>query len=145
MTRNFSPGIEFADHALEAWARWTHTATDGLGWPRRTLLAKIMEEGFTGAAQGSPHVEMPDLVLFTERAVLRLVPPERKVILKHYLNWEPVEVSARRCHMSPGRFRTLLHRARRDIAAYLDGALMSAKNERPRVPQKSAAPSHVNH
>jgi DNA-directed RNA polymerase specialized sigma24 family protein len=63
---------------------------------------------------------MSELVQATERAVLRLKAIERKVVVKHYLYWQPVEVSARYCHMSPGRFRTLLHRARRSISVELE-------------------------
>ncbi len=127
MGRNLLPRAELADHALEAWAKWAHATADGLGWPRRTLLAKVIEEGFTGAAQGGPPVTAPDLVLSTERAVLRLPKPEREALLAQYLYWEPVECRARRCHCSVPRYNRLLGQARRSVADYLEGALAAAR------------------
>lgn len=111
------------DAALEAWARWGRSGMSGIGWPIWTLLARVIEQGFTGAAQlGSRTLDVNDAMEVVERAVLRLQPIERRVICKHYMCWEPVEVSANYCRMTSGNFRVVLHRARREIKAYLDGA-----------------------
>jgi len=56
---------------------------------------------------------------WVERAVLRLAENERRVICKHYLYWQPPEVSAQFCGMSYGHFRVVLNRARRRIRDYL--------------------------
>lgn len=104
---------------LEEWARWAREGAAQMGWPRATLLARVMEQGFSGAAQPGPTPEMPEEVLRVERAVLALKDIERKVVRKHYLYWQPVEVSARHCHMSANRFRVLLHRARTQVAKAL--------------------------
>jgi len=110
--------LAHVDHALEMWARW---GREGLsGWPTMTLLARVAEQGFTGAAQPGPLPEMGSAVEAVEHAVLRLKAIERKVVTKHYVYWQPIEVSARYCGMSPNRFRLLLYRARREIGRSLE-------------------------
>lgn len=104
------------DAALEEWAKWCHDGAAQLGWPRATLLARVIRWGFTGASQAGPLPEMPEDVLRVEQAVLRLKNIEQQVVKKHYLYWQPIEVSARHCHMSPNRFRVLLHRARNNLS-----------------------------
>ncbi len=105
------------DLALEQWARWGKEGTNG--WPQVTLLGRVIEQGFTGAAQKGPVPEMSAVIFAVEQAILQLKAIERKVVIKHYIHWQPVEVSARYCHMSAGRFRTLLHRARRRVGELL--------------------------
>lgn len=113
-----------ADVALEAWARWARSALSNLGWAPRTLLARVIEFGAFGAASrgGAAVLEADELCERVERAVMRLKAIERKVIVTHYLYWQPLEVSARYCGMSKGRFRTLLSSARRSVGDYLDGS-----------------------
>jgi hypothetical protein len=113
-----------ADVALEAWARWARSALGSLGWPPRTLLARIAEFGAFGAASrgGGGALEADALCERVERAVMRLKAIERKVVTTHYLRWQPLEVSARYCGMSKGRFRTVLSAARRSVGDYLEGS-----------------------
>ena len=127
--------MQEVDAALEAWARWGRSLLQSMGWPGRTLLARIMEEGFQGAAQkGSRSVEVIDEAMeIVERAVLRLPDKERLVVIKHYTYSQPVEVSARYCHMHPTTFRSYLHRARRSIRDYLDGVRRSSVATKSRV------------
>ena len=128
------------DAALEAWARWAHSALAGLGWPPWTQIAKVIEYGVEGAAAcaGIHAVEADEFCELVERAVIRLKEIERRVILEHYFHWQPLNVCARRCHMSEGRFRTVLHRARRSVGDYLDGA----KHLRYNVEAHSVQTSH---
>ena len=119
MSRPLAINIAYIDPLLERWARW---GKDGhIGWPEETLLSRVIQQGFTGAAQAGPMPEMDEAVRAIETAVLRLNLKERQVIVKHYVHWQPIEVSARYCHLNPGQFRTLLHRARRRIADFIDG------------------------
>ncbi|MDB6104066.1 MAG: hypothetical protein JWO52_4065 [Gammaproteobacteria bacterium] len=113
-----------ADVALEAWARWARSALSGLGWAPRTLLARVIEFGAFGAASrgGMASLEADELCELVERAVMRLKDIERKVIVTRYLFWQPIEVSARYCRMSTGRFRTVLSAARRSVGDYLEGS-----------------------
>lgn len=123
------PKTGHADVALEAWARWARSGLAGLGWPSLTLLARVIEHGATGAAhQGGAIIEADELCELVDRIVMRLQQIERKVLVRHYLNWEPVESSARRLSMSPGRFRVVLHRARRSVADKLDGASLALQH-----------------
>jgi hypothetical protein len=45
------PELSDADAALEHWAAWAKSALSSIGWPPRTLLARIIECGVLGAAQ----------------------------------------------------------------------------------------------
>lgn len=119
----YAPGFGETDAALEAWARWGHSVLAGIGWPARTLLARIIEQGIRGAAQeGCRLVEADEAMELVERAVLRLTPIERATICRHYFYWQPPEVSARYCGMSANHFGVVLHRARRSVRDYLEGA-----------------------
>jgi DNA-directed RNA polymerase specialized sigma24 family protein len=129
--RRYTPGFEETDAALEAWARWARTGLAGLGWPARTLLARIIECGVRGAAQaGCLTVEIDEAMEMVERAVLRLSDLERQTICRHYLYWQPPEVSARYCGMSPNYFGVVLHRARRSIRDYLEGVKAARATQR---------------
>lgn len=119
MSRPLTNGMAHVDALLEQWASWGKQGV-GIGWPPMTLLAKVIEQGFAGASQPGPTPEMGEMVQRVERAVLRLKPLERKVITKYYVYWQPLEVSARYCHVSPSNFRTVLHRARRNVASYIE-------------------------
>jgi DNA-directed RNA polymerase specialized sigma24 family protein len=114
------------DAALEAWARWAKTALAGMGWPVWTMLARVIEFGaMEAAARGNASadaLQADELCELVERAVLRLAEYERKVIVSHYLHWQPGDVSARYCRMTPGQFRVVLHRARRSVRDYIEGA-----------------------
>ncbi len=130
VTRRHTPGFDETDAALEAWARWGHSILAGIGWPARTLLARIMEQGIRGAAQsGSRLVEADELMELVERAVLRLAPKERETICRHYFYWQPPEVSARYCGMNSNHFGVVLHRARRRVRDYLEGAKAARQRE----------------
>lgn len=113
------------DALLEEWARWVREGTAHLGWPRITLLGRMIEQGFTGAAQTGAMVEMPDSILAVEREVCHLKPLHKRVICKHYLYWQPVEAAARYCQLSAIQYRVTLHRARNTISLNLGlGTLM---------------------
>lgn len=110
------------DVALEAWARWAKHSLETLGWPPSTLIARVIEFGVLGAAlQGGKTLEADSICEMVERAVMRLDPDEREVIVRRYLFWEPRETSAKQCGMTVGAFATVLHRARRTVWGFLEG------------------------
>lgn len=114
-----------ADVALEAWARWAKRVLGELGWPAWTLVARVIEFGASGAATRNgitSQIEADNLCEMVERIVMRLKEIDRRVIVLQYMRWQPIEVSARLCSMTPGRFRLILHRARREVGHCLDGA-----------------------
>lgn len=123
------PEMVDADSALEHWAAWAKSALSSIGWPPRTLLARIIECGVLGAAQrGSGTllvvggmVEYDELCAWVEAAVMRLTLTERNVIVRAYMHYESPEASARELSMSASNFRQILYRARRSVRDYLDG------------------------
>jgi len=120
MARNLSPDLAYAEYLIERWAQWGKGQVPG-AWPSITLLGRVIEQGFTGASQAGPLPEMASEVAAVEVAVLRLRDDERKVIVKHYVYWQPREVSARYCRMNTDQFDRVLHRARRRIADMVNG------------------------
>lgn len=118
-----------ADAALEHWAAWAKSALSSIGWPPRTLLARIIECGVLGAAQrGSGTllvvggmIEYDELCAWVEAAVMRLTLTERNVVVRVYMHFESPEISARELGMSASNFRQVLYRARRSVRDYLDG------------------------
>lgn len=112
------------DAALEAWARWARRALGDLGWPPMTLLARVIESGVSGAAQqGGTPLEQDELCEAVERGILRLSEQERRVIVRCYLHWEPIKTSAEAIGITEGLYRVVLHRARRRVWDYIEGAL----------------------
>jgi hypothetical protein len=118
-----------ADAALEHWAAWAKSALTSMGWPPRTLLARIIECGVLGAAQrGSgillvvgSMVEYDELCAWVEAGVMRLTLIERNVVVRSYMHFESPEASARALEISAANFRQVLYRARRSVRDYLDG------------------------
>lgn len=123
------PEMADADSALEHWAAWAKSALSSMGWPPRTLLARVIEYGVLGAAQrGSGTllvvggmVEYDELCAWVEAAVMRLTLTERNVIVRAYMHYETPETSARELSMTASNFRQILYRARRSVRDYLDG------------------------
>lgn len=108
---------------LTEWARWARDRPI-TGWPERTLLARLVEDGVTGASQsGPPPVGASDEISATDAAVRALGEIDRKVIENYYLRWEPTESLARRCRMREREFVNVLRRARWRVLGYVDGYL----------------------
>jgi DNA-directed RNA polymerase specialized sigma24 family protein len=98
------------------------------------LVARIIEFGVYGAAARnglSAQMEADQLCEMVERIVVRLKELDRRVIVLQYMHWHPIEVSARMCSMTSGRFRTVLCRARREVGHYLEGAKIALQQNTP--------------
>jgi hypothetical protein len=122
MSRPMKAESAYVDSLIEQWARWGKNGIPG-AWAPITVLGKVIEQGFTGAAQPGPVPEMGEGIAAVEKAVLSLRPIERKVVVTHYTHWQPKEISARYCRMSQGQFDRLLYRSRRRIADFVSGFL----------------------
>jgi hypothetical protein len=115
--------------ALERWAAWVHDSLASVGWPEKTLLARVIEYGALGAAQGyygsvmivGTMVEYDELCGWVEAAIMRLPIDERNIVVRVYLRTEPAEVSANELGITRGTFDSRLSRARRSVKDYLDG------------------------
>lgn len=129
MSRPIAKDLAYVDALLEQWAQWGKSGLSALAWPAMTLLARVIEQGFSGAAQPGPLPEMSELVEAVERAILRLDARHRQVVVKHYVYWQPIEVSADYCGVSAGQFTQMLHRARRRIADYIEGRFYSNNSQ----------------
>lgn len=116
---NMDPETKEVHARLTAWGRWCRDTLMG-AWPERTLLARLIEEGPSGASQGGPPpTSMPELIAKTDEAVAHLGEIDRGVIRLYYLTWEPVEVLAKKNGMRLREFQNVLRRARWRIGGYL--------------------------
>ena len=115
--------------ALERWARWVHDSLAGIGWPEKTLLARMIEYGALGAAQGHHRsvvivgtmVAYDELCALVEAALMRLPDEEREAVAHTYLRRGSAEVHAKELGISRGTFDSRLSRGKRSVKDYLDG------------------------
>jgi len=122
------PGVD-VHAALERWARWVHDSLAGIGWPEKTLLARMIEYGALGAAQGHHKsivivgtlIAYDELCAHVEAALMRLPNEERETVAHAYLRRGSAEVHAKELGISRGTFDSRLSRARRSVKDYLDG------------------------
>lgn len=112
--------------ALEAWGRWARSALSGLGWSATSVLSRVIELGIRGASQSGPRsVEIDETCEIVDRAIMRLDGTQREVVMRTYLQNEAAQVTAKKCGLTYGYYRSILHDARRRIADYLSGAKSS--------------------
>ncbi len=111
--------VALADCALDEWAKWAVERLNG--WPIRTLLARLMEEGITGAAHLShaPMVLMPEHVAATDRGVTVLDIYEREAIIVYYLTYQDSALKAKQCGCSRATFFRRVERGQKNVARYL--------------------------
>jgi hypothetical protein len=123
------PELSDARAALEHWANWAKSSLAGIGWPPRTLLARVIEFGVLGAAQrGSGSllvvgdmIEYDELCGWVEAALMRLTLVERNVAVRVYMHYESREESARAMGMNTNNLGQVLYRVHRSVRDYLDG------------------------
>ena len=107
--------VAYADQRLDAWASWVRG--NQTAWPPRTILARIIEEGLSGAAHGgSGVISMPEVVGQTDRAVARIDRDLSKVLKVYYLVHASSELKAARCRISRATFWRRVERGQ--IAVY---------------------------
>jgi hypothetical protein len=101
--------VAYADARLDAWASWVRGSQNS--WPPRTLLARIIDEGASGASQGTPVDNMPLQILQTDRAVARIEDRLRRTVKVYYLTHSSSEIKAAALHVSRATFWRLVERA----------------------------------
>lgn len=109
--------VAYADGRLDAWASWVRSNQQG--WPPRTLLARVMEEGISGAAHGTCAESMPMHILETDRAVAHIEQRLRQVVKVYYLTHAASEVKAAKLGVSRATFWRLIERAQLAVHAQL--------------------------
>lgn len=101
---------------LEAWAKWSKENQGD--WPSRTLLGR-MADGELPSTASRPPISMPDAIAITDKAVGRLRTDEQGVIRAYYQHWEPIDITARKLHMTVEKLKTILERARIRLDGYI--------------------------
>lgn len=116
-------------HALQDWAEGRKDVLEGLGWPGRSSLGRLVEEGASSSPGfGDPTAESvgrPEVrdILYSETAYNKLGDEHRTMIQVSYLWRDPEgnrvrqETIARTLEMS---LRTLQRRLRRARRAFLE-------------------------
>lgn len=110
------------DARILQWVQWTRGAVTPNGWPARTVLARVIEEGAHGSSQSGnrPEPEMPANVLEVDRIVARMHPRLRRALRAVYLSALPVEIKAKQMHLSVSTLRNRVESARWYIAAAIE-------------------------
>lgn len=124
MARPLDPIIAIADEALDAWGKETgdRKSTAPLDWPADTLLARVIEYGTDGAAQGGgARVTLSDRSMAVDAAVLMLPRKHQKVLHRWYRSRDRYNqtVCARSVSMSHRIFAEYLKHGREMIATLL--------------------------
>ena len=112
------PDIKLVHMRLEQWARWAKDKPPN-GWPERTILGRLIEEGPGASHCTSFTSDIPDHIAHVDRAVGHLSHDDKRVIRAYYLSWMPREFLAIKLRISPRRLDTILNRARWRIAGFL--------------------------
>jgi len=118
---------DWLEHMCEAWGRSVHHLLFGdSGWPARTMLGRIMDEGFTGAAatnfvQHHPEV-MTGEALEVSCAIKRIPSEElRTVLFAHYVIRKPVKAKAAKLGMERSTYYAKLDKAHSRLSLELVG------------------------
>jgi len=120
---NMAPEIRVLHQRLEAWAKWSRERIS-TGWPERTILGRLIEEGPGASHSSGAPTAIPDAIAEMDRAVGHLTGDDRRVIREYYLRWEPREVLARRLRLTPKRMDGILNRARWRLVGFLSASLI---------------------
>ncbi len=106
--------MEYVEACLSQWAEWNRDGRINLGYPRRTLIHRMMKEGAgAGHAAVAPAEEMPEAVFRVEQAIRALPDLERQAIKLKYLHiYLTDNMRAKKLHKSRAQFFIILDRAR---------------------------------
>lgn len=119
--------VAYADCRLDAWASWVRGGANA--WPTRTLLARIIEQGVSGAAQSCAFDRMPAQVLLTDRAVAHLDTELKQTVLVYYLMYASSEIKAAHLGVSRATFWRRVTRGQKAVAQALAGETGNAYSQ----------------
>lgn len=115
---NMSPEDRVIHIRLEQWGSETRQRANG--WPEKTLLGRLIEQGPMGAPQaGSPPVELSEAAAHIDVCVAKLCQIDQRALKLYYQQWMAREDLARRLHMRERQAQNVLRRARWRVQAYL--------------------------
>lgn len=134
--------IPWVHESCKAWARhrrWLDAQTE-LGWPSRSMLGKLMDEGpgagSSGGTFGSsvPVSDPPKDYAGISFALQRMISgyalrQQAEVVQVHYLGTGDVKTKAAALEISVSQYWDFLHSAHAYFAGFLDaGGVNSGKN-----------------
>ena len=83
-----APELQVTHHNLVEWAKIAGSDIAGIGWPAKSLLGRLIEQGPNGLSQGSaPVLSISEDDMATDSAVAHLGEIDRKVIWAYYVDW----------------------------------------------------------
>lgn len=117
--------IPWVDEALKEWARDKRRIEYGNeGWPPRSVLGKLIEEGVTGAAALKFVQHHPEVLtgesLNVNRGVCKLPEDLRTVLFAHYMVRGPVKHKAFTLGISRDAYYRQLDKAHERLATHLE-------------------------
>lgn len=109
------------DNRLHEWGVWARKSGVVLGWPSRTTLGRVIEEGYTGAAYGAQPVSMPPEIAEVDAAVATIPGRRHAVLLISYVYCPalPAEYQRRQLRVGRHEWRGLLRDGRLLVAQQL--------------------------
>ena len=116
--------IDWVKHRAEVWGRqvrWVFLTKDG--WPSRSALGKLIEEGVTGAGstrfiQHYPEVMMGE-PLQTHNIIKTLPVDDKEMFFLHYVVKGMAKVKAAKMGLSKSRYYERLDRAHTKFSIHL--------------------------
>jgi hypothetical protein len=118
-----SPEIRATHYALEKFFLWHFGGGRVMGMSSRNIIARLMEEGVTAAAQAGALVpqEMPAQYKDVKDAINALPEIRRKAIIFYYTENVPIETVAARLNQGIPRTRHIIAEGRQRVASFLSG------------------------
>lgn len=119
--RRLENALKPVEERLQEWGRWTRHCGIHYGWPHRTALGRVIDEGPRGAAQPPAPTVLPTPVMEVDAAVAKLKGIRQQVLWIAYavLPNSSSDSQRGRLNMSRYRWRYLLRESRLLVAALL--------------------------
>lgn len=115
---NMDPETKAVHIRLEQWGAETRQRLNG--WPEKTLLGRLIEQGPMGAPQaGSPPVELSDPAARIDVCVAKLCQIDQRALKLYYQQQIARESLARQLRMRERQAQNVLRRARWRVQAHL--------------------------
>jgi hypothetical protein len=115
---NMSPEDRAIHIRLEQWGAETREKITG--WPEKTLLGRLIEQGPMGAGQsGQPPVSLSDPAARVDLCVAKLCVIDQRALRLYYQGWYVRETLAKLLNMRERQAQNVLKRARWRVAAHL--------------------------
>lgn len=95
----------YGDLRLSEWGKWAKHTSEGMGWPKETLLSRVIRYGERGAAQpGKPPTIIPEAIAEVDRIVCKMPKHIRIAVCEHYTTYAPSETKAKKLKISRSVF-----------------------------------------